>query len=41
MYIIDNFSLLNRDLHTVKAFAVTPQNDKKSIIMRGGYDKGY
>ena len=25
----------------VKAFVVTSKNDKNSIILRGGYDKGY
>ena len=29
-------------MNTVKAFVVTPQNDKNSTILRGGgYNKGY
>ena len=31
----------NFSLFTVKAFVVTPKMTKKSIIFRGGYDKGY
>ena len=29
------------DCITVKAFVVTPKMTKNSIILRGGYDKGY
>ena len=28
-------------MFTVKAFVVTPKMTNKSIIFRGGYDKGY
>ena len=37
-----NFIFIICTTITVKAFVVTPQNDKKnSIIFRGSYDKGY
>ena len=30
-----------QNIITVKAFVVTPKITKNSIILRGGYDKGY
>ena len=38
---LDYFSLFRFTRITVKAFVVTPQMTKNSIIFRGGYDKGY